>query len=139
MSVKKRIPRFSKLYSFYEEKTEEFLDETDVDSHFYHNIFDICQPQHRKVSVSKVSNKKSSAIKSFHVCELKIEQRQILQEEVNNFKKELKILIDSLRDYLKTFVRACNCIQISSSKPKVDIESTETRRQSLCSLVQRYH
>ena len=34
MSVKKQIPSLCKLYSFYEEKPEEFLDETDVDSYF---------------------------------------------------------------------------------------------------------
>ena len=32
MSVKKQIPSFCKLYSFYEEIPEVFLDETDVDS-----------------------------------------------------------------------------------------------------------
>ena len=35
MSVKKQIPSSCKLYSFYEEIPEEFLDETDVDSYFY--------------------------------------------------------------------------------------------------------
>ena len=32
MSVKKQIPSFCKFYSFYEEKPEEFLDETDLDT-----------------------------------------------------------------------------------------------------------
>ena len=40
MSVKKQFPSLCKLYSFYEEIPEEFLDETDVDSYFHHNIFD---------------------------------------------------------------------------------------------------
>ena len=71
MSVKKQIPRLCKLYSFYEEIPEEFLDETDVDSYFYHNIFDISQPQHRKVRVSRGSNEKSFAIKLFQFCDLK--------------------------------------------------------------------
>ena len=43
MSVKKQIPSLCKLYSFYEDKPEEFLDETVVDNFFYHNIFDISQ------------------------------------------------------------------------------------------------
>ena len=34
MSVKKQTTSFCKLYSFYEEIPEEFLDETDVDSFF---------------------------------------------------------------------------------------------------------
>ena len=41
MSVKKQIPSLCKLYSFYEEVAEEFLDESHVDNYFYHNIFDI--------------------------------------------------------------------------------------------------
>ena len=49
MSVRKQIPSLCKPYSFYEEIPEEFLDETDVDSYFYHNIFDISQSQHRIV------------------------------------------------------------------------------------------
>ena len=80
MSVKKHIPSLCKLYSFYEETPEEFLDETDVDSCFYHNIFDISQSQHRIVRVSRGSNKKSFAIKLFQFCDLKIQQRYILQE-----------------------------------------------------------
>ena len=38
MSVNMRIPSLCKLYSFDQELPEEFLDETDVDSYFYHNI-----------------------------------------------------------------------------------------------------
>ena len=79
MSVKKQIPSFSKLYSFYEEIPEEFLDETDVDSYFYHNIFDISLSQHRIVRVSRGSNKKSFAIKLFQFCDLMTQQRYILQ------------------------------------------------------------
>ena len=57
MSVKKRIPSLCKLYSFYEEIPEQFLDETDVNSYFYHNIFDISQSQYRIVRVSRGSKK----------------------------------------------------------------------------------
>ena len=75
MSVKKRIHSLCKLYSFNEEVPEEFLDETDVDSCFYHNIFDISQSQHRIVRVSRGSNKKSFAIKLFQFCDIKTQQR----------------------------------------------------------------
>ena len=34
MSVKKQIPSLCKLYPFYEETPDEFLDETDVDIFF---------------------------------------------------------------------------------------------------------
>ena len=89
MSVKKQIPSLFKLYSFYGEIPEEFLDKTDVDSYFHHNIFDISQSQHRIVWVSRGSNNKSFAIKLFQFCDLKTQQRYMLQEEVNISEREL--------------------------------------------------
>ena len=58
MSVKKQSPSFRKIFSFYEEKPEEFLDETDVESCFYQNFFDTSQSQQRIMRVSRGSNKK---------------------------------------------------------------------------------
>ena len=83
MSVKKQIHSLCKLYSFYEEIPEEFLEETDVDIYFYNNIFDFSQSQHRIVRVSRGSNKKSFAIKLFQFCDLNTQQLYVLQEEVN--------------------------------------------------------
>ena len=65
MSTKKQISSLCKFYSAYEEITEEFLDETDVDSYFYHNILDLSQSHYRIVRVSKGFNKKSFAIQSY--------------------------------------------------------------------------
>ena len=127
MSVKKQIPSLCKLYSYYEEIPEEFLDETDVESYFYHNIFDISQSQHRIVRVSRGSNKKSFAIKLFQFCDIKTQQRYILQEEVNISKKELTCLVYNLRDFFKTFDQASKCIQIPLPKPKVEIGSTKSK------------
>ena len=56
ISTKKQISSLCKLYPVYEEIPEEFLDETDIDSYFYHNILDISQSPHRIVRVSKGSN-----------------------------------------------------------------------------------
>ena len=127
MSVKKQIPSLCKFDSFYKEIPEEFLDETDVDSCFYHNIFDISQFQHRIVRVSRGSNKKSFAIKLFQFCDLKTHQRYILQEEVNISKRELNCLVDNLRDFLKTFDQPGKCIKIPRPKPKVEIGSTKSK------------
>ena len=127
MSVTKQIPSLCKLYSFYEEIPEEFSDETDVDSYFYHKIFDISQSLHRKVRVSRGSNKKSFAIKLFQFCVLKTQQRYILQEQVNISKRELTCLVDNLRDFLKTFDQASKCIQIPLPKPKVEFGSTKSK------------
>ena len=126
MSVKKQIPSLYKLYSFYEETPEEFLDETDVDIYFYHNNFDISQSQHRIVQVSRGSNKKSFAIKLLQFCDLKKQQRYILQEEFNISKRELTCLVNNLRDFLKTFDQASKCIQDPPPKPKVEIGSTKS-------------
>ena len=127
MSVRKKIPSLCKLYSFHEEIPEEFLDETDVDIYFYHNIFDICQSQHRIVRVSRSSNEKPFAIRLFQFCDLKTQERYILQEEVNISIRELTCLVDNLRDFLETSDQASNCRQISPPKPKVEIGSRKSK------------
>ena len=127
MSVKKQIPSLCKLSSFYEEIPEEFFDKTDVDSYFCHNIFDMSQSQHRILRVSRGSNKKSFGIKLFQFCDLKTQQRYIIQQEVNISKRELTCLVDSLRDFLKTFDHATKCIQIPLPKPKFEIGSTKSK------------
>ena len=81
-----------KLFSVYEDISEDFLDETDVDSYFYHNILDISQSHHRIVRVSKWSNKKPFAFKVFHFCDSKLQQRFFLKEEVSISKKEIESL-----------------------------------------------
>ena len=103
MLFKKQFPSLNTLYSLYEGIPEEFLDGTVVDTYFYHNIFDIPQSQHRIVQVTRGSNKKSFAVKLFQFCDLKTQQRYILQEEVNISKGGLTCLVDSVRDFLKTF------------------------------------
>ena len=126
MSVKKQIHSLCKLYSSYEEIPDELLEETDVDSCLYQNVFDISQSQHRLVLVSRGSNKKSFAVKLFQFCDLKTQQRNILQEEVNISKRDFTSLADSLRVFLKTFDKPSKCIQSPLSKPKVEIGSTKS-------------
>ena len=96
MFTKKQISSLCKLHSVYEEIPEEFLDETDVDSYFYHNILDISQSHHRSVRVSKGSNKESFAYKVFHFCDSKLQQRFIIKEEVSISKEEIESLLDNL-------------------------------------------
>ena len=103
MSVKNHIPSLCKLFSFYQEIPEEFLDKTDVDSYFYHNFLDIPQSQHRIARVSRSSRKKTFTIKLYHICNLKTQQRYILQEEVIIPKRELTSLVNSLRGFLNFF------------------------------------
>ena len=46
---------------------------------------------------------------------------------MNNSKRELTCLVDSLRDFLKTFDQASKCIQITLPKPKVEIGSKKSK------------
>ena len=82
MSVKKQISNLTKLYTNYEEVPESFLDETDVDRYFYHNILDLALIDNQIVRVSEGSNKKIFAFKLFQFCNLKNQQKIILEKEV---------------------------------------------------------
>ena len=127
MSTKKQISSLCKLYSVYEEIPEEFFDETDVDSYFYHNILDISQFHHRIVPVSKGSNRKSFEFKVFHFCDSKLQQRFILKEEVSISKKEFESLLDSLGEFLKAFDQANKVSEIPLPKPKFEIGFTKAK------------
>ena len=127
MSTKKQFSSLCKFYSVYEEIPEEFLDKTNVDSSFYHNILDISQSHHRIVRVSKGSNKKSFAFKVFQFCDSKLQQRFILKEEVSIFKKEIESLLDSLGEFLKAFDQANKLSQIPLPEPKFEIGFTKAK------------
>ena len=127
MSTKTQISSLCNLYSTYEEIPEDFLDETDVDSYFYHNILDISQSQNRKIRVSKGSNKKSFAFKVFHFCDSKLQQRFILKEEVSISKTEIESLLDSLGEFLKAFDQANKVSQYPLPKPKFEIGLTKAK------------
>ena len=127
MYTKKQISSLCKLYSVYEEMPEEFLDETDVESFFYHNILDISQSHHRIVRVSKGSNNKSFAFQVFLFCDSKLQQRFILKEEVSISKIEFESLLDSLGEFLKAFDQANKVSQIPLPKPELEIGFTKAK------------
>ena len=102
------------------------MDETDVDSYFYHNSLDISQSHHRIVQVSKGTNKKSFAFEVFHFCDSKLQQRFIPKEE-NIYKKEIESLLDSLGDFLKAFDQANKVSQIPLPEPKFEIGFTKAK------------
>ena len=101
MSTKKQISCLWKLYSVYEEKPEELLVKTDVDSSFYQKNLEVSQSHHRIVRVSKGSIKKCFAFKLFDFCDSKLQERFILMEETES-------LLDSLGVFLKAFDQANN-------------------------------
>ena len=118
MSTKKQISSLCKLYSIYEE-IPEFLDETEVDSYFHHNILDISQSHNRIFRVSKGSNKKSFAFKVFQFCDSKLQQRFIL--------KEIESLLESSGEFLKAFDQANKVSQIPLPKQKFGIGFTKAK------------
>ena len=129
MSTKKQISRSCTLYSVKEEIPEEFLDKTDVDSYFYHNILDILQYHNRIVRVSKGSNKKSFAFKVLRFCDSKLQQPFILKEEVSISQKEIESLLDSLGKFLKALDLANKVSQIPSPKHKFAIGFTKAKNE----------
>ena len=76
---------------------------------------------------SRGVNKKSLAIMLLQFCDLKTQQRYILQEEVDISKRELICSVDSLRGFHKVFDHASKCTQNFPPKPKVEIGSTKSK------------
>ena len=127
MSTKKQVSSLCKLYSVYGETPEDFFDETDVYSYFYHRILDILQSHNRIIRVSKGSNKRAFALKVFQFCDSKLQQRFNLKEEVSISKKEIESLLDSLGEFLKAFYQASKVSQIPLPKPKFEIGFTKAK------------
>ena len=98
----------------------------DIDSCFYHNIFDTFQSQHRIVRVSKSSDNEPFTFKLFYFCDSMTQQLYIFREEVNTSKRELSSWINSLCDFVKTFDKESKCLQIPLTKPKTEIGSTKS-------------
>ena len=87
MSLKKPISSLSILYIIYEEFPESFLDETDVDSYFYHNNLDIALIDNRIVRVSKGSNDKILLSNYFSFATRKINKDSFLKRGVSFVKR----------------------------------------------------
>ena len=62
MSVKSQIPTLSRLYTIYEDLPDSFLDESDIDSYFYHNILDVAEIKKALNSVQQRFQQKSICI-----------------------------------------------------------------------------
>ena len=103
------------------------MDETGVDSYYYHKILDISHYHHPIVQVSKESNKKSFAFKVFHFCDSKVRQRFILKEEVSNSKEELEPLLDCLGEFFKAFYQANKVFQTALPNSKFEFGFTKAK------------
>ena len=76
---------------------------------------------------AEVRTKTSFAINLVQFCGKKTQHHYILLEEVRFSRKEHSSLVNSVRDFFKTFASASNCLQIPLPKPKVDIGSTKAK------------
>ena len=103
------------------------MDETDVDSYFYHNILDISESQHRIVRVSKGSNKKSFAFEVLYFCNSKLQQRFFLKEKVSISKNKIESLLDSLGEFIQAFDQADKVSQIPLPKLKFEMAFTKAK------------
>ena len=82
MSLKNQLPALPKQFSIYEERQEEFLDETDVDFYFCYSILNISTVESRLVRLSRSSNRNSFTLKLFKFDSPKIKQRFFPAEEI---------------------------------------------------------
>ena len=103
------------------------MDENDVETYFYHNIFDLSQSHHRIVRVIRGSNKKIICNQVVAVLRYKDTATLYPPRRMNIFKRELTCLVNDLRDFLKTFEQASKCMQIPLPKPRVEIGSTKSK------------
>ena len=106
MPIKNQLPTLSKLYSIYEEIPEDFLDETDIDSYFYHSILNITKKENRLVRLSKTSNKNSFYLKVFKFdCSI-IQQKYFSSEGITLTRRKLGVVLDCLNYFLLQFEAA---------------------------------
>ena len=99
------------------------MDETDVDSCSYYNIFNISQSQHRIVRVSKGSNKKPFAIKNQVVSILRFKDTAVLCPPITSEgfqKRNHFFLVVSLGDFLKIFDKKSKCLRVLLPKNTIE-------------------
>ena len=82
MPIKNQLPTRCKLYSIFEEVTEDILVEVDVDSFFYHSTLNSTQKENRLVRLSKTSNKNSFNLKVFKFDCSTLQQKYSMSEEL---------------------------------------------------------
>ena len=127
MSTKKQISSLCKVYSVYEEIPEDFLDATDVDSYFYHNILDISQSHNRIVRVSKGSNKKILHSKCY-IFAIQNYSSDLFSRKKSAFPKtKLSPYSTVWVNFSKAFDQANTVSQIPLPKPKFEIGFTKAK------------
>ena len=111
--------------------TRKYLDETDVDSYFYHNIFDTSRFQHRIARVSKGSNKTSTAKKVVPnlwfedtVALYPLRRSESLQSRSQFFHRQFG------RFFSNFLLRQVGVYKLPLPKTKIELESTKPKKIS---------
>ena len=103
MSIKKQSPSLSKLHTIYEEVPESFWTKRTLIVFFTIISWEIALIDYRIVRLTNGSNKKNFTFKLFQFCNLKNQQRLILEEEVSVSLKELAAILNTSRQFLKQY------------------------------------
>ena len=133
MSTKKQISSMCKRYSIYEETPGEFLDETDVDSYFYHNILDISQFHHRIVRVSKGSNKKTFTFKVFHFCDSSYSSDCFSRKKSAFLKRKLSLYSTAWANFSKLLIKQTKYRRFHY--PKLNLRLDLRKQKTNCSVI----
>ena len=98
------------------------LGQTDVDSSFNHQNFDISQSRHRIGWLAKAL-KKSSMLSFCSMSAILRHSSDISSRRSDfSFKRKFGFLLHGYRDFPGTFEQASKCLQVSLPKPKVHID-----------------
>ena len=125
MSTKKQISSFCKLYSVYEEKLEEFLDETDVDT-FITTFWTFHSPTTEEFELAKDPAKSPLHSKSSFL-QFKVTSAFFSQGRSQHFQKQIESLLDGLGDFFKAFDQANKLSQIPLPEAKFEIGLTKAK------------
>ena len=123
MSIKKQIPSLSKLYAIYEEVPENFWTKPTLIIIFTTISWTLPWSIIELFELAKVPTR-NFAFKLFQFCDLKNQQRFILEEEVSVSLKELAAILNTLRQFLKQYDKAVKFPLYPLPKPKQEIGFT---------------
>ena len=85
MSVRMQNISHLNFYAFYKKEPENFLSETEVESHFCNKVSDVSQSQHRQAHIEKRSNLMIYGMKMFKFCDSNTEKRYFSQKKTFKF------------------------------------------------------
>ena len=126
MSTKKQISSLCKLYSVYEERPEEILDETDVDSYFITTFWTFHSPITDLFELAKDPTKSLWHSKCF-IFTIQSYSSDLISRKMSAFPKKIESLLDSLGEFLKAFDQANKISHIPLPKPKFEIGFTKAK------------